>query len=178
MQDTDIIELYFARNERALTETIVKYGGICHSVAMNILHNRQDAEECVSDTWLKAWDSIPPERPHVFKAFLCRITRNLSIDRYRQNQRRAAHIDMELILDELAECLPEYESTTLTEALNVFFVRLDPLERKLFLGRYWHATPVKTLAKMYDLTPNHVSVRLHRTRERLKDYLLERGFSV
>ena len=178
MQDTDIIELYHARNQRALTETIIKYGGICHGVAMNILHNRQDAEECVNDTWVRTWETIPPERPRVFKAFLCRITRNLSIDRYRQNRRRAAHADMELILDELAECLPEQESSALTETLNTFFVNLDPLERKHFLGRYWHATPVKTLSKMYGMTPNHVSVRLHRTREHLRAYLTERGFNV
>lgn len=178
MNDNDIIALYHERNERAIVATAAKYGGICHGVAINILHNRQDAEECVNDTWIKAWDSIPPECPHILKAFLCRITRNLSIDRYRQNQRRAAHVDMELILDELAECLPEQENSALTEALNAFFVGMDPLERKLFLGRYWHATPVKTLAKMYDLTPNHVSVRLHRTRERLRAYLTERGFDI
>ncbi len=178
MHDNDIITLYHERNERAIVATAAKYGGICHGVAMGILHNRQDAEECVNDTWIRTWDSIPPERPRVFKAFLCRITRNLSIDRYRQNQRRAAHVNMELILDELAECLPDHEDTALTNALNDFFVNLEPLERKLFLGRYWHATPVKTLAKMYDLTPNHVSVRLHRIRERLRSYLTERGFSI
>ncbi len=178
MEDNDIIELYWARKERAILETTVKYGGICHGVAMGILHNRQDAEECVSDTWIKTWDSIPPERPKVLKAFLCRITRNLSIDRYRQNQRRLAHIDMELILDELAECLPEEEDSGLGNILNAFFTGLEVMDRKLFLGRYWHATPVKTLAKMYELTPNYVSVRLHRIRERLRAYLEERGYTV
>lgn len=178
MEDNKIIELYWSRDDRAVTETSVKYGGVCHGVAMGILRNSQEAEECVNDTWVKAWNTIPPERPNVFKAFLCRITRNLSIDRYRQNQRRAAHVDMELILDELAECLPEEETTGLRDTLNSFFVGLEPVERKLFLGRYWHACPVKTLAEMYDLTPNHVSVRLHRTRERLRAYLTERGYQL
>ncbi len=178
MEDNKIIELYLSRDDRAVTETAVKYGGVCHGVAMSILRNRQDAEECVNDTWVKAWNTIPPEHPNIFKAFLCRITRNLSIDRYRQNQRRAAHVDMELILDELAECLPEREETGLSDTLNAFFVGLEPLERKLFLGRYWHACPVKTLAEMYDLTPNHVSVRLHRTRDHLRTYLTERGYKL
>ena len=178
MEDSMIIEMYWNRNESAIEETDKKYGSYCFAVANNILNSKEDSDECVNDTWIKAWDSIPPECPRILKAFLCRITRNLSIDRYRQNQRRAAHVDMELILDELAECLPEQENSALTEALNAFFVGMDPLERKLFLGRYWHATPVKTLAKMYDLTPNHVSVRLHRTRERLRAYLTERGFAI
>lgn len=178
MEDKDIITLYWERNDRAIIETSVKYGGICHGVAMSILHNRQDAEECVSDTWVKAWQTIPPERPGILKAFLCRVTRNLSIDRYRQNQRRNAH--MELILDELAECLPdqEQEDSGLGDTINAFLDRLEPLERKLFLGRYWHACPVKTLAEMYGLTPNHVSVRLYRTRERLRTYLTERGYKL
>ncbi|MBQ9780490.1 MAG: RNA polymerase sigma factor [Clostridia bacterium] len=178
MEDRDIIELYHARNERAIVETTAKYGGVCHGVAMNILHNRQDAEECVNDTWVRTWETIPPERPNIFKAFLCRITRNLSIDRYRQNQRRAAHVDMELILDELAECLPAEEESGLKECLNTFFVGLDPMDRKLFLGRYWHACPVKILAEMYEFSPNYVSVHLHRTRERLRNYLTERGYTI
>ena len=178
MEDNDIIALYFSRDDRAVAETAVKYGSTCHGVAMNILRNKQDAEECVNDTWVKTWQTIPPERPNAFKAFLCRITRNLSIDRYRQNQRRAAHVDMELILDELAECLPAEEDTGLKDYLNAFFVDLDPMDRKLFLGRYWHACPVKALAEMYELSPNYVAVRLHRTRERLRNYLTERGYTI
>ena len=178
MEDKDILELYWSRNERAISETAVKYGRACHGVAIGILRNRQDAEECVNDTWVKTWQTIPPERPTLFKAFLCRITRNLSIDRYRQNQRRAAHVDMELILDELAECLPAEEDTGLKDYLNAFFVDLDPMDRKLFLGRYWHACSVKSLAEMYDMTPNHVSVRLYRTRDRLRAYLVERGYKL
>ena len=178
MEDKDILELYWSRNERAISETAVKYGRACHGVAIGILRNRQDAEECVNDTWVKTWQTIPPERPTLFKAFLCRITRNLSIDRYRQNQRRAAHVDMELILDELAECLPEEEETGLRDTLNTFFVGLNPMDRKLFLGRYWHACPVKTLAEMYGQTPNYVSVHLHRTREQLRNYLIEKGYHL
>ncbi|MBE6557763.1 MAG: sigma-70 family RNA polymerase sigma factor [Ruminococcaceae bacterium] len=176
MEDNKIIDLYWARDDAAVVETSIKYGGICHGVAMGILHNRQDAEECVNDTWVRAWQTIPPERPNAFKAFLCRITRNLSIDRYRQNQRRAKHIDMEQILDELAECIPDREEVGFGDTLNTFLDGLEPLERKLFLGRYWHACSVKALAATYGLTPNHVSVRLHRTREHLRKYLTERGY--
>ncbi len=178
MDDQSIIELYFARDDRAIAETSIKYGGVCYGVAIGILRDRQDAEECVNDTWVRTWATVPPERPNVFKAFLCRITRNLSIDRYRQNQRRYANVDLELILDELAECLPEQEESGFGETLNVFLDGLDELDRNLFLGRYWHACSVKSLAGTYGLTANHVSVRLHRTRERLRSYLTERGYKI
>lgn len=178
MEDNDIITLYWARNDQALTETSVKYGGICHAVAMGILHDRQDAEECVNDTWVRAWQTIPPQRPSIFKAFLCRITRNLSIDRYRQNQRRNANVELELVLDELAECLPDHEEVGFGDTLNTFLDGMEPSDRKLFLGRYWYARPVKDIAKEYGLSADSVSVRLYRIRERLRGYLTERGYQL
>ncbi len=180
MEDQDIIALYFSRDERAIRETDDKYGGFCHGIAMGLLGNPQDAEECVSDTYLRTWNSIPPKRPASLKAFLGKITRNLSIDRLRR--RHAAHrdSDLEIMLSELEPYLPaaEVEESALSELLDGFLMELDPLDRNLFMGRYWHAYPVARLAKHYGMTPNAVSLRLHRARERLRVHLEKGGYTL
>ena len=107
MEDSAIIDLYWAREERALSETDTKYGGYCRSIAHNILKNREDSEECVSDTWLHAWNAMPPQRPSILSSFLGRITRNLSFDRCRrQNAEKRGGGSLPLALDELSECVP------------------------------------------------------------------------
>ncbi len=180
MEDHDIIALYFARNEQAIRETADKYGEFCEGVAMGILGNRQDAEECVSDAYLRTWNSIPPKHPSSLKAFLAKITRNLSIDRVRHRHIARHDSDLELMLSELEPYLParEEEESALTELLDGFLTGLEPLERKLFMGRYWHGYPVNRLAEHYGLSPNAVSLRLHRTREKLRGYLEQGGFTV
>ena len=147
---------------------------------MGILGNRQDAEECVSDTYLRTWNSIPPQRPSSLKAFLGKIARNLSIDRLRHRHIARHDSDLEIMLSELEPYLParEEEESALSELLDSFLSGLEPLERQLFMGRYWHAYPVKDMATYYGLTPNAVSHRLNRTRERLRIYLNQRGYSV
>lgn len=180
MEDSEIIALYFARDEQAIRETADKYGGFCESVAMGILGNHQDAEECVSDTYLRVWNSIPPKRPTAFKAFLGKITRNLSIDRLRYRHISRHDSDLELMLSELEPYLParEEEEGPLTDLLDGFLAGLEPLERKLFMGRYWHGYSVTRLAEHYGFSPNAVSLRLHRTREKLRSYLTEGGITV
>lgn len=176
MEDQRIIELFFARDEAAIAAVSTKYGGHCMRTAMNILNSRPDAEECVNDTWLKTWNAIPPTRPSVLVAFLCRITRNLAINRYHSRKSR----DTEVALHELEGCLAvdEGDGGALAALLDEFLSRQEELDRRLFVGRYWHAYPVKTLAKAYGMTPNAVSLRLLRTREKLRAYLNERGYSV
>ncbi len=180
MEDQDIIALYFSRDERAIRETDDKYGGFCHGIAMGLLGNPQDAEECVSDTYLRTWNSIPPKRPASLKAFLGKITRNLSIDRLRH--RHAVHhdSDLEIMLSELEPYLPaaEMEESVLSELLDGFLASLEPLDRQLFMGRYWHAYPVARLADHYGMTPNAVSLRLHRARERLRIHLEKGGYTL
>ncbi len=180
MQDRDIIELYFARKEEAIRESADKYGTYVMGIAMSILENVADAEECANDTWLKAWRSIPPQNPPSLKVYLGRLVRHLSIDRLRTIRRLRRDCEMTVALDELDECSPpdEGDVTALTEALNGFLDGLEPLDRKLFLGRYWHLYPVSRLADTYGLTANNTSVRLHRLREKLRVYLRERGFNV
>ena len=179
MDDRDIIALYFARREQAIAESEKAYGRYCMAVSMNILGREADAEECVNDTWVRAWNSIPPENPRSLKAFLGCIVRNLSLNRLRDRK----NADMTLALDELTECLPAaddgmIDGGELISTINRFLGTLPAVDRRLFVGRYWYAHPIPTLAKAYGLTNNNASVRLHRIREALRTYLEERGYSV
>ena len=180
MQDNEIIRMYLDRNEQAIAESDRKYGALCHSVAMNILDSRPDAEECVNDTWLKAWNSIPPQHPTYLKAFLCRITRNLALDRFRTLHRRKRNADIEVSLSELEACIPmpEESADELPGLLNMFLDGLDSLERRLFMGKYWHGYSLRQLAKGYGLSENAVSLHLMRTRKKLKAFLEERGYRL
>ncbi len=180
MEDCEIVALCFARDEEAIKETADKYGSYCFDIAHGILHDRSDAEECVNDTYLRTWNSIPPARPTSLKAFLGKVIRNLSIDRYRSLHAARRNRDMEVMLSELEPCLPvatEWD-VGLSELLDAFLTELDPLDRKLFMGRYWHAYSVNRLAAHYGMTPNAVSLRLHRVRERLRVYLKRGGYTV
>ncbi len=178
LTDADIVDLYLARDEEAIEATQRIYGGYCLSVAMNILGNLPDAEECVNDTYLRAWNSIPPQKPSVLRLFLGKITRNLAIDRYRK--RVSSGGELELALEELAEILParEEDDGHLSALLSDFLEDLAPEERHLFILRYWHSYPVARLAKAFREKPNTISARLYRTREKLRAYLTERGIQV
>ena len=147
-------------------------------LALNILGDLSDAEECVNDTWLKVWNAIPPACPPSLKAFVCRIVRNIAIDRYR---RRAARGEgFELTLEELSEILParEEDDSQLGTILTDFLGDLPDEERNLFILRYWHGHSVARIAKAFRLKPNNLSARLYRTREKLRAYLKERGYSI
>ncbi len=180
MSDQEIIELFFARDERAISAVAAQYGTLCHTIAENILRNRSDAEECVSDAYLKVWNSIPPERPSHLSAFLCRITRNLALDCRRKKHRARRDESLTVSLSELEACIPmrDEEASELPALLNHFLGGLEATERQLFLGRYWHETPVRTLARIHGLTPKAVTMRLSRTRAKLKQYLESRGYHV
>lgn len=186
MEDCDIIQLYFDRDEQAIAETSAKYGNYCRSIALNILNNPQDAEECVNETYLKAWNAIPPNRPVLFKTFLGRITRNLSFNQYRKmNAEKRGNGQMNVILDELEECLSdgndsskEFSRTELVEAINEFLKKLPQTQRIMFVRRYWYADPVSQIAKRCGVSENAVSVALNRLRRKLHNELLERGFEL
>ncbi len=175
-----IIALYFARDERAIIETDRVYGKFCLGLSQGIVGNRPDAEECVNDTYLKMWNTIPPKDPPSLKAYLAKIVRNLSINRYHANRATKRNHDLEIALHELAECLPAPEEveSDLPRLLEAFLMSEEALNRKLFMGRYWHAFEVNALAKHYGLTPNAVTKRLTRTREKLRVYLTERGYRI
>ena len=184
MNDQDIINLYFARNEQAIAETDKSYGKVCMQVSMNILDSRPDAEECVSDTYLKTWHSIPPTKPASLCAFVCRIARNLSLNRLRDLRRERRNREITVSFDELAECIPAREgdaeqlSEQLSEQLNSFLEALSREDRILFVGRYWYSYAVNDLAGRLELSPKTVYARLQRIREALRVYLEERGYRV
>ena len=178
LSDADIVALYLSRNEAAIEHTDRNYGAYCMSVAMNILNNRPDAEECVNDTYLRAWQSIPPQRPTVLRLFLGKITRRLAIDKYRANKSR--NRDFEVALEEISEFLPapEEDDGTLPTLLAEFLTTLPDEERNLFVLRYYHGHTVARLSKAFGMKPNNLSARLYRTREKLRGYLSERGYHV
>ena len=181
MTDPEILDLYFARDERAISETANAHGAYCFGVAMRILRCHQDSEECVNDTYLKAWNAIPPSRPSVLSAFLIRITRNLALDRFRAKGRLKRREGLTVMLSELGECIPAPEEGGAEELMGhikTFLAAAEDTDRKLFVGRYFHAYEVGRMAEALGLSPNAVSLRLHRTREKLRVYLQERGYTV
>lgn len=186
MNDLAIVELYHRREEQAIRESEQKYGGMCRAIALRLLGIREDAEECVNDTWLSAWNAMPPHRPGRLSLFLGKLTRNLAFNRYRRlrAQKRGGG-QFELVLEELAECVSgaedveqELDRIALTEAINAFLDGLTPKQRALFLRRYWHGAPVGEIARLTGMTEGNVSVTLHRLRKRLKEHLIKGGFTV
>ena len=180
MNDQEIISLYFDRDEQAIAETDKRYGKTCMQVSMSILNSRPDAEECVNDTYLKTWNAIPPARPRSLCAFLCRIVRNLSINRLEELTAAKRNRDLTVSFEELEACipLPDEKSPELAELLESFLRKEGETDRVLFVGRYWFACPVEELARRTGLTRRAVHMRIFRTRERLRAYLTERGYGV
>lgn len=186
MDDNQIIELYWARSENAITETSDKYGKYCHCIAYNILRNHEDSEECVNDTYLKVWEIIPPHRPERLATFLGKITRNLSLNRYEQyNAKKRGAGQINLALEELEECIPSsnnveriIDDMELTDIFNHFLSKLTPETRKLFMRRYWYLNSVKEIAEAYGITESRVKVSLFRTRKKFKLFLEKEGINL
>lgn len=186
MDDKQILDLYWERSEAAISETSKKYGKYCRYIAFNILHNDEDSEECVNDTYLRAWNSIPPNRPFVLKTFLGKITRNLSLDRYELlNAKKRNGGQMPLVFDEIQECIPSLDSTeniveeiALTDILNRFLSSLSLEQRKIFMRRYWYLSPIKEIATEYGMSESKIKMSLFRSRNELKKLLEKEGISV
>jgi len=186
VDDTQIVQLYWDRDEKAITVTAEKYGSYCLSVARSILGNNEDAEECVSDAYMNTWNSIPPKRPEMLRAYLGRIVRNLSFNLYKKNKaQKRGFGQIPVVLDELSELLsdsatPEeaWDSKQLSELINAFLSGLPAEKRRLFVCRYWYADSVKDIAERFGMTENNVSVTLNRLRAKLHDYLTESGFEL
>ena len=185
MEDEKIIELYWNRNEEALLQTNRKYGSFCYCIAHNILKNDEDAEECVNDTWLRTWLAIPPKRPEFFQAFLGKITRNLSLDRYRKARaaRRGGNT-MDCIYEELEECIAgqsmdtQTDSIVITDALIRFLSGLSHDARIIFVRRYWYADSIVQIAERYGMSESKVKSALMRSRNRLRGFLQKEGITV
>ena len=186
MNDNGIIQLYWDRNDQAISATSEKYGHYCKIIARNILNNEEDAEECVNDTYLKAWNSMPTHWPENLATFIGKITRNLSFNKYKHNRtKKRGGGEIALILDELTECVSDTDTIEqiidrqeLIKAINMFVKGLPTKKQNIFTRRYWYADSISKIAKDYDMLPVTVSKTLERTRKQLKAYLTERGFDL
>lgn len=186
MEDSKIIDLYWNRDESAIPATSEKYGVYCTSIARNILKNEEDTEECVNDTYLNAWNSMPPQKPSVLSAFLGRITRNLSFNRYKllHTQKRGGG-ELPLVLSELGDCVScresveqELDRKELLEEINVFLAGLSKEKRQMFVRRYWYAESVRSIAKRFDVSEGSVTMTLKRVRTQLKEVLVAKGYVI
>lgn len=186
MEDGQIVALYWNRDEHAIVETDRKYGLYCRSIAQNILHSKEDSEECVNDVWLRAWNSMPPQRPSKLTAFLAKITRNLAFDRYKaaKAQKRGGG-EVEAVLEELGECVgsvvsaeSHYFVKELSMAVGVFVRRLPEREGNIFIRRYFFTESAEQIGKRYGVTANNVTVILSRCRKKLWEYLQKEGYGL
>lgn len=186
MNDHKIIELYFARDERAISETSEKYGGYLSTVANNILSNTEDTRECVNDTYLSAWNTIPPKRPERLSTFLGKICRNLAFNKYRYDRReKRGGGESALVLDELAECVSgrddvegAVERSELVREINTFLGLLSEKQRSIFVLRYWYFYSIEEISARQATSVTNVYTSLSRLRKKLHDHLTERGYEI
>lgn len=182
LEDRQIISLFQARSEQAIVELDRKYGAAIRKTAANILSDRLDVEECANDTYLGVWNTIPPQTPDPLISYVCRIARNLAAKRFHSNTAQKRNRQYDLVLDELAECLPsavnvetDYAAKELSAAISRFLDSPGYEDRFCFVRRYWYADAVSDIAAQTRRSSHHVSVRLYRLREKLNRYLKEEG---
>lgn len=186
MDDGQIIDLYWARSETAISETANKYGKYCHTIAFNILNNSEDSEECVNDTYMRAWNAMPPKRPDRLSAFLGKITRNLSLNKYEKYAAaKRGFGQVPLALDELQECVPAagsveqaVEDTELIKIIDRFLAALPTDTRNVFIQRYWYLCPIKEIAEERSISESKVKMTLFRARKKLKNILEKEGMTL
>ena len=184
MEDTRIVNLYWARSENAIAETSAKYGSYCYSIAYNILANAEDADESVNDTYLDAWNSMPPHRPAILSTFLGKITRRVSIDKWRgRTAEKRGSGEIMLVLDELSDCVPssqnvehEIETAELAKVINDFVMSLPPMDRRVFICRYWYLDPISVISQQFSFSESKVKMMLHRQRRSLLSHLEREAF--
>ncbi|MDE7435509.1 MAG: sigma-70 family RNA polymerase sigma factor [Lachnospiraceae bacterium] len=183
MEDEHIVDLYWERSEKAITETASKYGKYCYSIAYNILADHDDAEECVSDTYLGAWNSMPPHRPMILSTFLGKITRRTAIKRWQsQHAAKRGGGKISIALEELEECIPsnqsveqEMEAAELRKVVNEFVLSLPRTERNVFICRYWYLDGISDICQQFGFSQSKVKSMLQRTRKKLQIYLKKEG---
>ena len=184
MDDKQIIRLFFERSEQAITELSQKYGDLCMKIARRILNDHQDAEECVNDAYLGAWNSIPPQSPDPLRSYICRIVRNRSLKKLRANTAIKRGSQFEVSLSELEDCIPDSSMdeqlsiSELSAQINAFLAVLPKDDRLMFVKRYWFSESISELADAFGITENNVSVRLSRIRGKLHQYLNRKEANV
>lgn len=184
MEDRDIIALYWERSEAAIRVTAERYGAYCAAIIRRILGDDRDVEECLTDTWLGAWNAMPPQRPRLLAPFLGRIARNTALDRWDYNHAQCRNAGFEAILEELAECVggagmeEDFGLRQLGEAISGWLDTVSPESRRVFLRRYWYCDSVGEIASRYGFTQGKVKSLLHRARKGLRVYLIEEGYDL
>ena len=186
MEDNKIIDLYFARDEKAIYETRVKYGPYCYAISYNILHNNEDCQECVSDAYLDTWNAIPPHRPSILSTFIGKIVRKISIDKYRKlNAKKRSNGEFELSLDELEECIAskanvqdKIDEQHLVDSINSFLLTTKKEDRKIFVCRYFYFDSIVDISERFNCSESKVKMSLKRTRDKLKNYLIKEGYTI
>ena len=185
LEDSKIIELFFARVEQAIVELSAKYGTVCSRIARNILKNALDAEECVNDTYLAAWNTIPPQKPDPLRTYIFRIVRNIAIAKYHANTSEKRNSYYDVALEELENCFAasatieqEVSAKELSRQIDRFLATLDEESQMMFVRRYWYSDSISDIAERFKMSNNNVSVRLSRIREKLKTHLKKEGFEL
>ena len=185
LEDSKIIELFFARVEQAIVELSAKYGTVCNRIARNILKNDLDAEECVNDTYLAAWNTIPPQNPDPLRTYIFRIVRNTAIAKYHANTSEKRNSYYDVALEELENCLAasstveqEIAADELSKQIDCFLATLDEDSQMLFVRRYWYSDSISDLAERFHISNSNVSVRLSRIRNKLQIYLQKEGYEL
>ena len=182
IDDHSVIELYFARDERAIRETSDKYGKLCQNIARNILGNAQDAEECVNDAYMGVWNAIPPAHPDDLCAFVCRVVRNVSLKRLRALTRQKCSRELTVSLSELEEILPDEavdgREGEISAAISAFLREQSEQVRGVFIRKYYFFDSVQAIAKRYGFSQSKVKSMLYHTRKKLKEYLNKEGITV
>lgn len=185
MEDSKIIELFFERSEQAIIELSKKYGSVLKKIAVNILNNENDAEECLSDAYFGVWNTIPPQRPEHLSGYVCRIVRNAAIKKYHSNTAKKRDGAYDVALDEIEECLSspmsvedEVDARELARKINDFLFTLDKQSRIMFVRRYYHSDTIEELARLFGTSEHNISAKLFRIRNKLKKYLIKKGVSL
>ena len=184
MEDSHIIDLFYRREEDAILECEKRYTAYCRYIISNILKDREDVDEVLSDVFLKAWNTIPPSRPESLKSYLGMLSRQLALNRSKEMQAKKRNTHLDLLLDELEECIPDagqgnvVDEIAFRDCLNRFLASLPVKNRRVFIARYWYNCSVSQIAKEYSLKQSHVTVLLMRTRKKLKEYLIKESFHI
>jgi len=186
LTDVEIINLYFNRDQSAITQSANQYGSYCYSIAYSILNNSEDSNECLNDTWLRAWNAIPPQRPNKLSLFLGKITRNLAFDRYKMSKaQKRSSSEVALVLNELNECISSsisveqtIEDDELIKLINKFLLSLPERECNIFLLRYWYNKPLAEISTRFSIKENNIKASLFRSRKKLKTYLEKEGVNI
>ena len=184
MNDKDIVQLFFERSQQAVIKLSQKYGKLCFHIALNILKCNEDAEECENDTYLKTWNSVPPDEPICLRAYVSRIVRNLALSQYRYNHRQMRDSHLQVYLSELQDCIPASQDVeasaddTVNSVIQAFLSTLDLTTKALFIQRYFYMESISVLSKKFGIKESNVSTKLNRTRLKLKQYLEREGVTL